>query len=423
MTAGEPWSGHYKLQPPLFAMMHTTQFTEPQACRYLDNAATTVNGWLDPTNSSTIVAFDCSTWITIVAETSGLNHTIDMIVLVQHLPANLVAAAASGFDVWRTCEGGMFQKLPSTIVIDAHNRIKVTLLPRCIYTLVSSSANRGSVIPSKVIPGSASFPNIWADDFDSYGDQQTVKYFTDESGSFNAANVPQDLEDVRSTAARGMVLQQAVTQKPIQGAWWGNSEPFTMLGNSQNWTDITVEVDAMIVPIAKAAPHPAVPADGFYPFSGALLAGNDLGNLSVTWSDAVAHCNSTPTCLGFTFEGHDPQPTKPITCYFKHSTASDTDADWYSWLKQPHGGGGSPVLPSPSFVRLCGRISTFKPSGEPPQGFCLVVDVQGKWYLTTSLAHAHLPNLSVLASGKKLLSRFCAHYVRNTGLLSRYVTH
>eukprot|EP01052_Picozoa_sp_SAG31_P007117 SAG31_NODE_335_length_17509_cov_7.127972_19_plen_201_part_00 len=28
-----------------------------------------------------------------------------------------------------------------------------------------------------------------------------------------------------------------------------------------------------------------------------------------------------------------------------------------------------------------------------------------------------------LVGGKKLLSRFCAHYVRNTGLLSRYVTH
>ena len=57
-------------------------------------------------------------------------------------------------------------------------------------------------------------------------------------------------------------------------------------------------------------------------------------------------------------------------------------------------------MPSPSFVRVCARISTFKPSGEPPQGFCLVVDGQlEKWFLTASLTHAHLPNLVVLKSG------------------------
>ena len=36
MSATEPWSGHYSLQPPLYAMMHTTQFTKPGVCRYLD---------------------------------------------------------------------------------------------------------------------------------------------------------------------------------------------------------------------------------------------------------------------------------------------------------------------------------------------------------------------------------------------------
>eukprot|EP01052_Picozoa_sp_SAG31_P046679 SAG31_NODE_9022_length_1346_cov_2.893344_1_plen_209_part_00 len=30
---------------------------------------------------------------------------------------------------------------------------------------------------------------------------------------------------------------------------------------------------------------------------------------------------------------------------------------------------------------------------------------------------------AILGTGKKLLSRFCAHYQRNTGLLSRYATH
>ena len=57
-------------------------------------------------------------------------------------------------------------------------------------TLVSVSAKRGSPIPARHIPGSGSFPDTYADDFDGYADQQTVRYFTDESGSFNAAKAP-----------------------------------------------------------------------------------------------------------------------------------------------------------------------------------------------------------------------------------------
>ena len=348
MTAAEPWSGHYKLQPPLYAMMHTTQFTEPGTCRYLDNEATATNGWLDPTNASTIVVFDCGSFITIVVETSGLNQSLtDVTLQFKQLPPRLATAAATSFDVWRTCENDMFRKMAS-VPVDGQHSIKATFLPRCIYTLASTSARRGSPIPAKKIPGSASFPNIWVDSFDSYTDQQTVKYFTDESGSFNAAKPPAQNTGAgggggaTARVTPGMVLQQAVPNKPIQGAWWGNSEPFTLLGNSQNWTDITVEVDAMIMPPSGGHMPLPVPTDGYAPLSGALLAGNDLGNESMTWDEAVSHCNATTTCVGFTFAGGavEPQPTKPVKCYFKHSTASDADADWFSWIRETGGGGG-----------------------------------------------------------------------------------
>ena len=49
MSATEPWSGHYQLQPPLYTLMHTSQFTEP-GCHYAPNAAVALNGWLDPGN-------------------------------------------------------------------------------------------------------------------------------------------------------------------------------------------------------------------------------------------------------------------------------------------------------------------------------------------------------------------------------------
>jgi hypothetical protein len=39
MSAVQPWSGNYRLEAPLYAMMHTTQFTAPGACKYLENNA------------------------------------------------------------------------------------------------------------------------------------------------------------------------------------------------------------------------------------------------------------------------------------------------------------------------------------------------------------------------------------------------
>ena len=39
-------------------------------------------------------------------------------------------------------------------------------------------------------------------------------------------------------------------------------------------------------------------------------------------------------------------------------------------------------LPAPSSVRVCGRIETYHRGGQAPQGYCLVVDSEGAWFLT-----------------------------------------
>ena len=345
-------------------------------------------------------------WISIVVETSGLNYTLGNVSLqLHHMPAAAAkdAAAGNGFDVWRTCEGEMFRKM-STVPLSGPDgdTIHTSFEPRCIYTLVTAAAHLGADLPAnRSVPGSASFPDTWSDNFDSYSDQQTVKYFTDESGSFNAARPPAraGIGDSSTTALGGkMVLQQAVLQPPINGAWWGNSNPNTILGNSQNWTNTTVEVDALI---AGAAGKATQPAEGYAPLTGALLSGHDLDTANLSWTDAVAHCNASQRCVGFTFDSPDPQPPNPVHVFFKSASAADTDAEWHSWVKQTPAGGGSGGGPMPgsSFVQVCARISVFKPSGEPPQGYCLVVDADDTWWLTFGLPHHHLPNLVVLASG------------------------
>jgi hypothetical protein len=50
------------------------------------------------------------------------------------------------------------------------------------------------------------------------------------------------------------------------------------------------------------------------------------------------------------------------------------------WANTTHGSGKS-MMPAPQFVRVCARISSFKPDGTPPQGYCLIVDNNHTWYL------------------------------------------
>jgi hypothetical protein len=145
----------------------------------------------------------------------------------------------------------------------------------------------------------------------------------------------------------GMVLKQVVTQPPIDGRWWKNGEPWTLLGNSQNWTDITVSAKALVLTRAAATAQPAHTAS--------------------VWSTPSSR-NPAATARG----GHGAHA---------HARANG---------------------PAASFVRVCARISTFQPNGEPPQGYCLIVDGTGAWFLTKGGSgpnpqHRDVP--VVLASG------------------------
>merc|ERR1711977_280680 len=100
----------------------------------------------------------------------------------------------------------------------------------------SSSTGQG-LVTKKDIPASKVFPLPYSGNFDSYADQATVKYFTDEGGSWNAAPC--------AMGRKGMCLMQVVTRYPI--AWEKNPDPFTLLGDSQSseWADYTVSTDSL----------------------------------------------------------------------------------------------------------------------------------------------------------------------------------
>ena len=44
MSADQPWSGHYRVMPPLYMLAHTTQLVRPGVCKYVDSASVLKGG-------------------------------------------------------------------------------------------------------------------------------------------------------------------------------------------------------------------------------------------------------------------------------------------------------------------------------------------------------------------------------------------
>jgi len=182
--------------------------------------------------NSTVVAYRCNVGkdveISIVIESSAANSPQAVRLQLKNIPRNIAR-----LHQWRTDESRWFHQGPD-LSIGTDGSVDFLMTPRSIVTL-SCSTGQGRVA-QKDIPASKVFPLPYADNFDSYSDQATVKYFTDEGGSWNAAPSP---------GRTGLCLMQVVTRYPI--AWEKNPDPFTLLGDSQSteWTNYSVSVDTL----------------------------------------------------------------------------------------------------------------------------------------------------------------------------------
>jgi len=137
--------------------------------------------------------------------------------------------------IWKSNETNWFVYQGQT-KIGSNNILTISLDSDAIYSLTTTTG-QGLVKPG-VIPASAPFPYPYSDNFESYQPENTVRYFADEGGSWNAANSPPGSSSLMS-------FKQVVTQHPIS---WLSVEPppLTILGNSQLWTDYNVTVDVYV---------------------------------------------------------------------------------------------------------------------------------------------------------------------------------
>jgi len=220
MTASEPWSGHYEVEPAIWALAHTTQFAQP--------------GWVYLKQGCDTTRSGC-TYVTL--KKPGNSGDYSIVITSDSLPDQLqfqvTNLSEQPLHVWRSDSICQFVREADIIV---HNGLfSVEVAPHCIYSLTTTSGQTKGTA-ARPVPPSKPFPGIYQEDFDSYKAGQTPKYLSDQGGAF----------EVYQAKGESKTLRQQITGKLILWDTWGpnNPEPFTEFGRF--FKDYQVSVNGLI---------------------------------------------------------------------------------------------------------------------------------------------------------------------------------
>lgn len=218
MTANTPWSGHYDVEPAVWAVAHTTQFVEP-GWKYIDSGC----GYLDNKGSYvTLASSSDNPDLSIIAETIEAEQpqTITFKLIGKTMPEKV--------SVWRTIvRGNAFeQQLPISV---RNNEFTVTLQPKALYTFTTTTGQQKAEAKP---PENKPFPFPFSADFEDEKPTTTPKYFSDQGGAF---------EVVKRYDQQGNCLRQMITRRAIE---WEDSPIFnqTVIGDTL-WTDYSVSCE------------------------------------------------------------------------------------------------------------------------------------------------------------------------------------
>jgi galactosylceramidase len=219
IRANWPWSGHYEINPQLWAYAHYGQFTAA--------------GWTYLPHGSGALAAGGS-YVTL--KSPGRDYSV--IVETRHAsaPQTLRVAIGAGLAtgdvaVWRSDAHAQFVH-----VADLHPKggaVALTVDPDAIYSLTTTRGQQKGSFAN--VPAQQAFPFPFRETFERYGDGRAwgylPRYFADIEGAFELAPCP----DAGRTC-----LHQTVPVRPH--SWAPDWKPYTILGDD-GWTDYEVSAD------------------------------------------------------------------------------------------------------------------------------------------------------------------------------------
>jgi galactosylceramidase len=227
MKANTPWSGHYEIQPALWAIAHTTQFAPP-GWQYLDGSCV-------PLDNGSVVAL-----------ASPDRHDFSVIIesVDARQPQTLRFQVAGGLPaqplhVWRSDAKQQFIHIGA--LTPANNAFEVTVDAGCLYSLTTTTGQRKGGLAS--IPAAKPFPMPYEDGFDSAKPGTMPRYFSDQGGIFEVA---------RRADGKGNCARQFVSVRGIDWLGHPTPEPYTMIGSTK-WRDYEVSCDVRVEQAGYAA--------------------------------------------------------------------------------------------------------------------------------------------------------------------------
>ncbi|XP_021258153.1 galactocerebrosidase isoform X3 [Numida meleagris] len=243
MTAQEPWSGHYKVEAPIWITAHTTQFTQP-GWSYLQ-----VDGHLEG-GGSFVALTDGLGNLTIIIETMTHNHSQCIRPPLPHFrvsPQRATFYLRGSFyflktlHVWHSRLGfesansSLFEQLRPVKV--SRGSFSLDLDVDEVYTLTTLKTGRKCSCPEP--PPPQPFPSNYKDDFNIRNPPfSEAPNFADQTGVFEYFVNGSDPGDHVFT------LRQVVIQRPI--TWVSDADQaISIIGNFQ-WVDLTVTCDIYI---------------------------------------------------------------------------------------------------------------------------------------------------------------------------------
>lgn len=220
MVADSPWSGHYVVNPALWAYAHYGQFAKI-GWRYLDGGCTNL------AEGGSLVTLASGSDFSVIAETKGAKTN-------QHVSFKTAGFAPNKLCVWRSNAKEQFVRLDD--LTSSNGEFTVTFEPDSIYSISTTSGQTKGGFSE--IPTAAAFPFPYRETFDEYTQPELFgflpRYTADITGGFEIAARPD---------GKGKCLRQVIsTQAQNWGPEW---MPYTIIGD-RDWKDYEVAVDLML---------------------------------------------------------------------------------------------------------------------------------------------------------------------------------
>jgi hypothetical protein len=239
VTAGQPWSGSYRVNAMTWAIAHITQFVSPPTpanpggWKYLSSASGYLQGNRADGSYVTLVRSTRDQWSTIIETTAGVTQAQQASFTVtggNGLAGKTVHVWSSNFSPTTGGPAQWFVRQPD--ITPVNGKFTLTIQPRHVYSLTTTSGQGKGAAAG---PPPTSLPLPYTNDLSTGSDEPEM--LAAEDGAFELA--PCQSPNGSTTCALQTAVNQPVLWVPSAGR-----HPYAIIGS--NWRNYAVSVDAMV---------------------------------------------------------------------------------------------------------------------------------------------------------------------------------